>query len=96
MHELTVPRERLLEHAEDYAARAKKPWSPIRVEQVDDIIFYAALGAIIGGLLLGLLESFGAGYVSSTYKDAIAFVVILAVLFVAPQGLVGRRTVERV
>jgi phosphatidylglycerol:prolipoprotein diacylglycerol transferase len=30
-------------------ARAKKPWSPIRVEQVDDVIFYAALGAIIGG-----------------------------------------------
>jgi branched-chain amino acid transport system permease protein len=54
------------------------------------------LGAVIGGLLLGLLESFGAGYVSSTYKDAIAFIVILAVLFVAPQGLVGRRTVERV
>uniref|UniRef100_Q07SX8 Inner-membrane translocator n=1 Tax=Rhodopseudomonas palustris (strain BisA53) TaxID=316055 RepID=Q07SX8_RHOP5 len=54
------------------------------------------LGAIIGGLLLGLLESFGAGYLSSTYKDAIAFIVILAVLFVAPQGLVGRRTIERV
>lgn len=54
------------------------------------------LGAVIGGLLLGLLESIGAGYVSSTYKDAIAFVVILAVLFVAPHGLVGRRTVERV
>ncbi|NEW96060.1 branched-chain amino acid ABC transporter permease [Rhodopseudomonas sp. BR0G17] len=54
------------------------------------------LGAVIGGLLLGLLESFGAGYVSSTYKDAIAFIVILAVLFVSPQGLVGRRTVERV
>ncbi|AVT82919.1 branched-chain amino acid ABC transporter permease [Rhodopseudomonas palustris] len=54
------------------------------------------LGAVIGGLLLGLLESFGAGYVSSTYKDAIAFIVILAVLFVAPQGLIGRRTVERV
>ena len=54
------------------------------------------LGAVIGGLLLGLLESFGAGYVSSTYKDAIAFIVILAVLFVAPQGLVGCHTVERV
>jgi branched-chain amino acid transport system permease protein len=54
------------------------------------------LGAVVGGLLLGLLESFGAGYISSTYKDAIAFVVILAVLFAAPQGLFGRRTVERV
>jgi branched-chain amino acid transport system permease protein len=39
-------------------------------------------GAIAGGLLLGLLESLGAGFISSAYKDAIAFVVILAVLFV--------------
>src|SRR5436190_2222357 len=35
------------------------------------------LGAVAGGLLLGLLESFGAGYISSTYKDAFAFIVIL-------------------
>ena len=54
------------------------------------------LGALAGGLLLGLLAAFGAGYVSSTYKDAFAFIVILAVLFVAPQGLFGRRAVERV
>src|SRR5215218_8450948 len=49
------------------------------------------LGAVIGGLLVGLLESFSAGYLSSSYKDAIAFLVILAVLFAAPQGLFGRR-----
>jgi branched-chain amino acid transport system permease protein len=54
------------------------------------------VGAVIGGLLLGLLEAFGAGYLSSTYKDAFAFLVILIVLFVAPQGLFGRRVVERV
>jgi branched-chain amino acid transport system permease protein len=54
------------------------------------------LGAIAGGLLLGLLEVFGAGYVSSSYKDAIAFLVILAVLFAMPQGLFGRATIERV
>jgi branched-chain amino acid transport system permease protein len=54
------------------------------------------LGAVAGGLLLGLLEAFGAGYVSSTYKDAIAFLVILVVLFAAPNGLFGRRMVERV
>lgn len=54
------------------------------------------LGAVAGGLLLGLLESFGVGYVSSAYKDAVAFVVILIVLFAAPQGLFGRRNVERV
>ena len=54
------------------------------------------LGAVAGGILLGLLESFGAGYLSSTYKDAFAFIVILVVLFTLPQGLFGRRAVERV
>ncbi len=54
------------------------------------------LGAVAGGILIGLLESFGAGYISSTYKDAFAFIVILMVLFALPQGLFGRRIVERV
>ena len=54
------------------------------------------LGAVIGGLILGLLESFAAGTISSAYKDAVAFLVILAVLFAMPQGLFGRRSVERV
>ena len=54
------------------------------------------LGAVVGGLLVGLLEAFGAGYMSSAYKDAIAFLVILGVLFAMPQGLLGRAAVERV
>jgi branched-chain amino acid transport system permease protein len=54
------------------------------------------VGAVVGGLVVGLLETFGAGYMSSAYKDAIAFLVILAVLFVMPQGLFGRAGVERV
>jgi branched-chain amino acid transport system permease protein len=54
------------------------------------------IGAVVGGLLIGLMEAFGAGYVSSTYKDAVAFLVILGVLFAMPQGLFGRRSVERV
>jgi branched-chain amino acid transport system permease protein len=54
------------------------------------------LGAVAGGLLLGLLEAFGAGYISSTYKDGFAFIVVLVVLFAIPQGLFGRRVVERV
>jgi branched-chain amino acid transport system permease protein len=52
--------------------------------------------AIAGGLALGLLESLGAGFVSSAYKDAISFVVILAVLFVRPDGLLGVLRSERV
>jgi branched-chain amino acid transport system permease protein len=54
------------------------------------------LGAVAGGLLLGLLEAFGAGYISSAYKDAIAFLVILGVLFTMPEGLFGRGSIERV
>jgi len=56
----------------------------------------SALGAVVGGLLLGMFEAFSAGYVSSKYKDAVAFLVILAVLFAMPQGLLGRGRVERV
>jgi branched-chain amino acid transport system permease protein len=56
----------------------------------------SALGAVVGGLLLGILEAFSAGYISSKYKDAVAFVIILAVLFALPQGLLGRGKVERV
>ncbi len=54
------------------------------------------VGAVVGGLIVGLLEAFGAGYVSSADKDAIVFLVILGVLFVMPQGLFARAGVERV
>jgi branched-chain amino acid transport system permease protein len=47
-------------------------------------------GAILGGLALGLLESLSAGYFSSAYKDAVAFIVLLLVLFVRPTGLMGK------
>jgi branched-chain amino acid transport system permease protein len=50
-------------------------------------------GAIIAGLVLGLLESLSTGLISSSYKDAIALLVLLAVLFVKPSGLFGTATV---
>lgn len=53
-------------------------------------------GAIAGGLALGLAEAMTGGYVSSAYQDAVAFGIILAVLFVRPQGLFGRGQTERV
>ncbi|QDL91939.1 branched-chain amino acid ABC transporter permease [Paroceanicella profunda] len=56
----------------------------------------SAQGALAGGLLIGLIEALTAGYLSSDYKDAAAFVVILAVLFLRPQGLFGARMTERV
>ena len=54
------------------------------------------IGALVGGILLGLIEALTAGYISSVYKDAAAFVVILVVLFVMPQGIFGRKSTDRV
>lgn len=53
-------------------------------------------GALVGGLLVGVLEALGAGYLSSAYKDAIPFALILLVLFFMPNGLFGARRTERV
>ncbi len=46
-------------------------------------------GAIVGGLMIGLIESFGAGVISSGYKDLFGLLVLLLVLFVRPSGLLG-------
>jgi branched-chain amino acid transport system permease protein len=53
-------------------------------------------GAIVGGLILGLAEAMTAGYISSAYKDATAFVLILLILFFMPQGLFGKKSTDRV
>jgi len=53
-------------------------------------------GAILGGLILGTIESFGAGLVSSGYKDAFALIVLLAVLFFRPRGLLGSVEISKI
>lgn len=53
-------------------------------------------GALVGGILVGLVEAVTAGYISSDYKDAMAFILILVVLFVMPQGLFGKKVIDRV
>lgn len=53
-------------------------------------------GAMMGGFLLGILECFGAGYISSQYKDVFAFIILIIVLVFRPQGLLGRRIVDKV
>lgn len=55
----------------------------------------STLGAVVGGLLLGILEAMGAGFISSAYKDAIAFVILLGILFVRPSGLFGSAQARR-
>ncbi|MEI7449543.1 MAG: branched-chain amino acid ABC transporter permease [Desulfomonile sp.] len=55
-----------------------------------------SVGAIVGGLVLGVVESLCAGAISSTYKDVIAFALLLLVLFVKPSGLLGFGERERV
>lgn len=56
----------------------------------------SGLGAVVGGLIVGIIEAFGAGYLSSSYKDAIPFVLILFILFFIPRGLFGAKTADRV
>jgi branched-chain amino acid transport system permease protein len=53
-------------------------------------------GAILGGLILGTIESFGAGLIHSGYKDAFALIVLLAVLFLRPSGLLGNVEITKI
>ncbi len=53
-------------------------------------------GAMIGGLTLGVLEIFGVAYLSSSYKDAIAFAILILVLIIRPQGILGQKKMKKV
>jgi branched-chain amino acid transport system permease protein len=53
-------------------------------------------GAVVAGFIIGIIESFSAGYISSGFKDAIALVILILVLFVKPSGLFGSREVGKI
>ncbi|HYM04139.1 MAG TPA: branched-chain amino acid ABC transporter permease [Stellaceae bacterium] len=52
-------------------------------------------GAVVGGLALGVIETFGSAYVSVPYKDAFAFLVLFVFLLLRPQGIFGERIAEK-
>ena len=58
--------------------------------------FGNSAGAILGGMILGLVEALGSTYLSSAYKDAFAFIMLLIILFLRPQGILGRKSVSKV
>lgn len=53
-------------------------------------------GAMVGGLVLGVVESLAAGYIGGEYKDVVAFGILIAVLIARPEGLMGTRLPEKV
>ncbi len=52
-------------------------------------------GAMLGGLLLGVIEALAAGYVAIAWKDAIAFLVLILILIIRPTGILGERTADK-
>jgi len=53
-------------------------------------------GAMIGGLSIGIIETFVSGYASSLYKDAVVFAILIIVLIFKPSGILGKNTREKV
>ncbi|MGA3083589.1 MAG: branched-chain amino acid ABC transporter permease [Thermodesulfobacteriota bacterium] len=53
-------------------------------------------GAVVAGFIIGIVESFSAGFISSGFKDAIALIILILVLFIKPSGLFGSEEVGKV
>jgi len=53
-------------------------------------------GAVLGGLVMGVAEVMVVGYLSPTYRDAIAFVLLIVILLVRPAGILGKASAEKV
>ena len=55
----------------------------------------AVICGILGGFAIGVIETFGAAYISVPFKDAFAFLVLILFLIVRPQGIFGERVAEK-
>ena len=53
-------------------------------------------GAMLGGVLLGIIETFSKKYISTEFSDAIVFAVLIVILLVKPAGLMGKQVQEKV
>ena len=53
-------------------------------------------GALLGGLILGLIHSLAGVYVSTTFRDVITFVILISILLLRPQGILGQYIEEKV
>ncbi|HEX2888042.1 ABC transporter permease subunit, partial [Vineibacter terrae] len=53
--------------------------------------FNQVRGAIVGGLLIGVVDNFAAAYVSTSYRQAVPLILLVAIILFRPQGLLGRR-----
>ena len=53
-------------------------------------------GAVVGGIILGVIEALVSGFLSSTFRDAAAFAILILVLLIKPSGLFGKNTNEKV
>lgn len=53
-------------------------------------------GALLGGLIVGVSESMAAAFLGSTYRDSVAFIILIIVLIVRPHGLFGRKGITKV
>ena len=57
--------------------------------------FGSITGAVVGGLLLGAIEAVGAGFISSAYRDVIAFITLFIILYFKPSGLLAKRIEQK-
>lgn len=53
-------------------------------------------GSVIGGLVVGVSESLAATFLGSTYRDSVAFIILVLVLVIRPTGLFGRKDIKKV